>query len=145
MAIWRAPLVRHERTDREQSNCPSTHRTVIVTYCRSKATLGCILCLTLEMPIDPHPPDTSGPDTSKTCEERARLLRGHADAASSYARRVLEMAELVISGQEHRVAEARRHCRTAWEQTENSRLALARHEADHACDRGAQVPSICGE
>jgi len=97
------------------------------------------------MPNELPPSDSSLPDSSSACQERTRLLRGHADAASVYAQRVLEMAELVASGLEHRISEARRNCRTAWEETENSRLALYRHEADHRCDRGAQIPSVCGE
>jgi hypothetical protein len=82
-------------------------------------------------------------DLLKICEERARLLRNYSDAASNYSESVREMVELVMSGQEQRMSQARQNCRAAWDATEKSRLALFRHEADHHCDRGAQVPSVC--
>jgi hypothetical protein len=52
------------------------------------------------------------------------------------------MADFVMSGEEVRANEARRTCRTGWDQTEKSRLALYRHEADHSCTRSANVPNI---
>jgi hypothetical protein len=45
------------------------------------------------------------------------------------------MAELAMAGHEIESNAARRLCREAWDTAEISRLALARHEADHACDR----------
>jgi len=77
------------------------------------------------------------------CQERARLLRKYSDAVSVYAQRVREMADFVIAGEEVRANEARRACRTTWDEAEKSRIALYRHEADHLCDRGAGVPSAC--
>lgn len=101
-----------------------------------------------KMPSDPPP---SGPpagplparDQSNVCQERARLLRGYADAAKTYADRVQEVSELVTSGREQGLSLVRLHCRAAWEETEKSRLALYRHEADHQCDRGSPVRSVC--
>jgi hypothetical protein len=73
------------------------------------------------------------------CQERARLLRKYSEAVSEYAKSVREMADLVMSGEEVRANEARRNCRTGWDETEKSRLALYRHEADHSCTRAANV------
>lgn len=75
------------------------------------------------------------------CEERARLLRGYADGARSYADRVELLRDLIESGSDQGVGEARRNCRAAWDETEQSRLALYRHEADHQCDRSAEIRS----
>jgi hypothetical protein len=81
-------------------------------------------------------------DLSTICQERALLLRNYADAVGSYAKSVREMADLVMSGEEVRANEVRRNCRIGWEETERSRLALYRHEADHSCARAANVPNI---
>ena len=75
------------------------------------------------------------------CEERARLLREHSEHAAVYADCVRRMADSAVSGQEVQMWEVRRKCRSAWEETERSRLALYSHEAGHRCDRGAQLPS----
>lgn len=88
------------------------------------------------------PSDLPPSDPVKTCEERARLLRGYADSATAYANGVREMAALVMSGKEHLVSRVRASLRVAWDETEKNRLALYRHEADHRCDRGAGVSSI---
>ncbi len=82
-------------------------------------------------------------DLPTICQERARLLRKYSDAVSGYAQRVREMADFVMAGEEVRASEARRACRTTWDEAEKSRIALYRHEADHLCDRGAGVPSSC--
>jgi hypothetical protein len=76
------------------------------------------------------------------CQERLRLLREYSDAASGYSTSVRELAEFVTSGQEVRANDARRMCRTAWDEAEKSRLALYRHEADHNCSRTANVRNI---
>jgi hypothetical protein len=78
-------------------------------------------------------------DPPTICEERASLLRKYSDAVSGYSTSVREMAAFVTSGEEVRANEARRVCRTAWEDAEKSRLALYRHEADHGCSRIASV------
>jgi hypothetical protein len=78
-------------------------------------------------------------DLPMICEERLRLLREYSDAASGYSASVREMAAFVTSGEEVRANEARRTCRTAWDEAERSRLALYRHEADHNCARSANV------
>lgn len=81
-------------------------------------------------------------DLPTICEVRVRLLREYSEAASSYSIIVQEMAALVTSGEEVRANEARRSCRTAWDEAERSRLALYRHEADHNCSRSANVRNI---
>lgn len=79
-------------------------------------------------------------DLTRICQERLRLLREYSNAAHGYSTSVRELEELVMSGEEERVNEARRICRTAWDQTEKCRLALYRHEADHNCIRAVPVP-----
>ncbi|HEX5228278.1 MAG TPA: hypothetical protein VFW44_11235 [Bryobacteraceae bacterium] len=106
------------------------------------------------MPSDPpssDPPSSDRPprqlparNEAYICEERANLLRGYSAAARSYADKVEALAVLITSGTAQGVSEARRHCRTAWDETEQSRLSLYRHEADHQCDRAPEVPSACG-
>ncbi len=81
-------------------------------------------------------------DPPTICEERLRLLREYSDAASGYSTSVREMAALVMSGEEVQANEARRICRTAWDEAERSRLALYRHEADHNCARAANLRNI---
>jgi hypothetical protein len=81
-------------------------------------------------------------DLPTICEERVRLLREYSEAAGSYSASVHEMAALVTSGEEVRANEARRTCRTAWDEAERSRLALYRHEADHNCTRSVNVRNI---
>jgi hypothetical protein len=81
-------------------------------------------------------------DLPTICEERASLLRKYSGAVSEYAKIVCDMAELVIAGEEVRANEARRTSRLAWDETERSRLALYRHEADHGCTRAANVSNV---
>ena len=76
-------------------------------------------------------------DLPTICQERARLLRSYSDAVSDYAKSVSEMTDLVIAGEEARANEVRRTCRTAWDEAEQSRLSLYRHEADHNCAASA--------
>jgi hypothetical protein len=81
-------------------------------------------------------------DPPTICEERLRLLREYSDRATGYSASVREMAAFVNTGEEVRANEARRICRTAWDDAERSRLALYRHEADHGCARSANVRNI---
>lgn len=81
-------------------------------------------------------------DLPSICEERARLLRRYSEAVSDYEKSVREMADLAISGEEGRVSDARRLCRTSWDVAEKSRLALYRHEADHNCANTANLRDI---
>lgn len=104
------------------------------------------------MPSDPPSSDRPArqPPVRKQaniCEERARLLHSYSAAARTYADRVETLSDLIASGSEQSLGDARRNCRTAWDEVEKSRLALYRHEADHQCDRGAEIPSdlpACG-
>jgi hypothetical protein len=77
-------------------------------------------------------------DPPTICRERVRLLREYSDAATKYAKSVREMVELALAGRESESNAARRLCRAAWDAAESSRLALSRHEADHACDRARE-------
>jgi anthranilate/para-aminobenzoate synthase component I len=81
-------------------------------------------------------------DLPTICQERARLLRKYSDDASHYASSVRQMSDLVISGDEVGANVSRRICRTAWDDTEKSRLALYRHEADHNCATSAIIRHI---
>jgi len=76
------------------------------------------------------------------CQVRGRLLREYNDAATNYAERVREMTEQAIAGHEVESNAARRLCRVAWDTAESSRIALSRHEADHACDRAGEFRSV---
>jgi hypothetical protein len=74
-------------------------------------------------------------DPPTICRERVRLLREYSDAAANYSESVREMAEFAIAGREIESNALRRLCREAWDTAESTRVALSRHEADHACDR----------
>jgi hypothetical protein len=76
------------------------------------------------------------------CQERSRLLREYAEAASNYATSVGKMAKFVRSGDEVRAGEARRNSKMFLEAAEKFRLALYRHEADHTCDRTAALQTV---
>jgi hypothetical protein len=81
-------------------------------------------------------------DPPTICQERARLLSDYRNAATHYAGKVHEMAELAMAGLETECNAVRRLCRAAWETTESSRLALSRHEADHSCDRAREFRGV---
>jgi len=81
-------------------------------------------------------------DPPSICQERARLLHNYRDAATNYAEKVREMTELAIAGRESESNHARRMCRTTWDTAESSRLALSRHEADHACAQARDFRSV---
>jgi len=81
-------------------------------------------------------------DLPTICEERLRLLREYSDAAMGYSTRVGDLAAWVNAGDEVRANEAQRMCRIARDATEETRLALFRHEADHNCSRGVDVRKI---
>jgi hypothetical protein len=69
------------------------------------------------------------------CAERQRLLHAYCDAARAYYEAVRDLASnagfAIGADFEH----LRRGCRRQWEQLENARVTLARHEANHYCDR----------
>jgi hypothetical protein len=81
-------------------------------------------------------------DLPTICLGRVRLLREYSDAAANYAESVREMAKFAIAGNEAESNAARRLCRAAWDTAEGSRIALSRHEADHACDRAGESRSV---
>ena len=80
-------------------------------------------------------------DPPSICQERSRRLHSYRDAATNYAEKVRELTELAIAGRESESNDARRMCRLAWDTAESSRLALSRHEADHACAQGRDFRS----
>ena len=69
------------------------------------------------------------------CSERLRLTMNYSDATEVYAQSVRKMADHMGFGHQNEVEVLRRACRAAWDATEKGRLALARHEANHGCDR----------
>lgn len=81
-------------------------------------------------------------DLPPICQERVRLLRSYSDAATTYAGKVREMAELALRGQDSESNAVRILCRAAWDAVESSRLLLSRHEADHICDRTSNLRSV---
>jgi hypothetical protein len=81
-------------------------------------------------------------DLPLICHERSRLVREYADAASHHATSVREMAEIVRSGDEVRARKARRISRIFFGGGREIPLARYRHEADHSCDRTADLQNI---
>jgi hypothetical protein len=81
-------------------------------------------------------------DLPMICQERARLLRSYREATNDYAGKVCEMTELAMRGGDGELNAKRLLCRAAWDAAESSRLALARHEADHACDRAGSFRDV---
>lgn len=79
-----------------------------------------------------------------TCPERLRLVDDYRETARAYSEAVRKMADLVGQGVDWEFDVPRRTCRTAWERAEKARLALARHEADHFCDRADLAHRIFG-
>jgi hypothetical protein len=75
------------------------------------------------------------------CAVRLRLALDHRDTTRVYSEAVRKMTDLIGYGLESEVVVLRRACRTAWEASEKARLAVARHEADHFCDRDDFVNS----
>jgi hypothetical protein len=69
------------------------------------------------------------------CPERLRLVTDYRETTRAYADSVRKMTDLVGLGIESEVDLLRRTCRVAWDATEQARLALFRHEANHGCDR----------
>jgi hypothetical protein len=69
------------------------------------------------------------------CCEQMRLMQAWCDATKSYANSVHELADQVGLGLHLKTNALRRNCRAAWQELEQARLALYRHEADHQCDR----------
>lgn len=69
------------------------------------------------------------------CQERARLLIDYRNAVHGYSERVHNLVEAIGLGINAPEEPLRRKIREAWDAAENARLALARHEANHLCDR----------
>jgi len=69
------------------------------------------------------------------CPERLRLAISHRETTRAYSEAVRKMTEMMGMGLESEVAVLRNTCRVMSEASDKGRLALARHEADHFCDR----------
>lgn len=69
------------------------------------------------------------------CPERLRLLSGYRETTRAYSDEVRKMVDLAGLGVAWETDVLRRACKSAWEAAEKARLALARHEANHFCDR----------
>lgn len=70
-----------------------------------------------------------------TCPVRLRLVTDYRETTRVYSEQVRKLTDLIGLGVESEVLLLRRACRNAWDAAEKSRIALARHEADHFCDR----------
>jgi hypothetical protein len=70
------------------------------------------------------------------CPERLKLVSNYREASRVYAESVCKMTDLVSLGIDSEVDLLRRACRMAWDGTEQARLMLFRHEADHNCHHG---------
>ncbi len=67
-----------------------------------------------------------------------RLLRAHADAVRAYADMIDKALELTGLGLESELLVLRSRCRMAWQEVEEARITLYRHEADHLCSLPAR-------
>jgi hypothetical protein len=74
------------------------------------------------------------------CPERQRLLIDYRDAAHRYSEAVCQLVEMVGLELDADFKLLRGNCRRASEASEQARLALYRHEANHFCDRRDFVP-----
>lgn len=73
------------------------------------------------------------------CNERMRLLVDYRDTAHAYARSVHDLVEAIALDLEGNMDVLRGSCRSAWDALEKARMRIARHEADHFCDRVSSV------
>lgn len=69
------------------------------------------------------------------CPERSKLLIEYRNSVRDYSKYVSELVETVGLELDADLATLRRKIRDANEVSENSRIALYRHESDHFCDR----------
>ncbi len=69
------------------------------------------------------------------CPERKRLLEDYQSTVKRYSERVTDLVDKAKAALGDDLNLLRRNCRTAWEEAEQARLQLARHEAIHYCDR----------
>jgi len=80
------------------------------------------------------------------CAVRLRLAIDHRDRTRVYSEAVRKLTDLLGYGLESEVSVLRRACRVEWEASEKARVTLARHEADHFCDRDGFVnPALPGK
>jgi hypothetical protein len=79
--------------------------------------------------------------SSAICQERHRLLKMYRESAVAYADAVRNMSDVIGAGLDSEIHVARRVCRNAWNDAEQARVMLLRHEADHCCDRYAASAS----
>jgi len=69
------------------------------------------------------------------CPERVRLLNNYRDAVHRYSESVRDLVELIALDMSTDQELFRRRAREAWDISEKARVALARHEGSHFCDR----------
>ncbi len=70
-----------------------------------------------------------------SCSERLRLIVEYRNAVQDYAQAVTDFTDLLELQLNTELDVLRRRCRYFWQKAEDARLALARHEANHYCDR----------
>jgi len=68
------------------------------------------------------------------CPERARLLIDYRDAVHRYSETVRDLVEAIGLGIGD-YESLRRLVKESWDAAERARVTLARHEANHFCDR----------
>ncbi len=76
------------------------------------------------------------------CPERSRLLINYRDAVHHYSECVHDLVEMIaleIVGTDTDML--RRRVREAWDASEKARVSVARHEANHFCDRDDFKPA----
>lgn len=79
--------------------------------------------------------ENSGRNRNLICPERQRLLVVYGDTVRTYYEAARTLVETLNVAMGADVDLLRRTCRRAWEQAEQARIALNRHEANHFCDR----------
>jgi hypothetical protein len=74
------------------------------------------------------------------------MVAEYRDITRTYADLVGKITDLLDSGMESEIDVLRRSCRRVWDSAEKARLTLARHEANHFCDRTdlRASSSVCG-
>jgi hypothetical protein len=69
------------------------------------------------------------------CPERRRLLEDYRDAAVAYSEAVRNLVDTICGEFNADMDLLRGACKRTWDASEQTRLALHRHEANHFCDR----------
>lgn len=67
------------------------------------------------------------------CDVKAKLLRAYSFAAADYSRAVLVLNEHIGTLRKDQYEKLRQFSEDAWRTTDEARIALERHTAEHGC------------